>query len=636
MPLRSVLLFALLLAVSAAAQNATVGRWDDVLYSWIFNATPVKLCAIDAPTKCVNIIRLNVIVNPNKTIVVSIYPVLNVDVITEYSLLQVVTSTSTRTLSAVTVDLPMGGVLYAYSQFRVGNITSDYMRLCDSRYYHAVPVAAGRYTVKNINPPLYLMDNKTCISYKVIAPISLVANITTPYAHLAVFEMPSARKRVGLGFNGTQHLYNLQTIDAFLGRGFYLANGTQVPMIAVQKFAISHGPVHFSAIGMPQLFTTGGGFAYTIGWTPGDGMAVFWVYQQFNWGRAEVAFFGDGFGGYFAQEGAYIYANAWRQFVIYAPRYSLVDITVYDGIYLWNTRTLACGGYRGETVPTTSFASLPGGFLYRVDRAVEVEICNNSTYTYYAGAYYRRYTGSVEGYFMIDRVEPGACRRFRWDATPDYVYFFNSTADVCRFKPTFWFRGSSFTPGWRHYVTQDRKLIRDAPIDIDGMYLQLLNQTLQLLSSLYRNMTMSLLRWYKNARANESQALSLSQFVASQPRFLGTIKIDAATSTWLHTMLSELRRWQAAAPAVGGAVAAGLQAPSALTASAAAAAVATAWVASRRSLATAAFLAGFAILASALFVYYLYGVSVTAGLILAAVALMSIGAAAAWFRRAED
>ena len=623
------------MALAQTAGNATAGRWDDVLYSWMFNATPVKLCAVDAPTKCVNIIRLNATVNPNKTIVVTIYPVLNVDVITEYSLLQAVASAST--LSSVTIDLPVGGILYASNQFTVNSVTSVYVKLCNSQYYYAVPVAAGRYTVRNVNLPLYLMDNKTCISYKVVATVSSVANITTPYALFAVFEMPSSYKRASLGFNGTQHLYSLQTIDAFFGRGFYLGNKTQIPMIAVQKEAIYHGPVHFSAIRMTQRLVLGGGFAYTIGWTPGDGMAAVWVYQHFNTGRAEVAFFGDGFGGYIIQERPYAYANMWRQFVIYAPRYSIVDITVFDGMYLWNTRTIACGGYAGETAFYLSLPRLPtGGFLSRVDRAAEVEICNNSTYINYVGAYYIKSTGSVEGYFMIDRVEPGACRRFRWDATPDYVKFFNSTSDVCQNVPTLRFAGSSFTSGWRYYVTQNRQLIRsNTPITIDGMYLQTLNQTLQLLSSMYRNMTAELLQWY-NTQANEQQALSLSSFIASQPRFLGTLRLDSATSTWLKTTINELQKWQVAAPAVGGAVSVSLQAPSALTASAAAVAVATAWAASRRSLATAAFLAGFAILATALFVAALYGAAVTAALVMAAVILMSIGAAAAWQKQTGE
>jgi len=629
MSLRSVLVVVSLLAALTLAQtagNATAGKWDDVLYSWMFNATPVKLCAVDVPTKCVNIIRLNATVNPNKTIVVTIYPILNVDVITEYSLLQAVASASA--LSSITIDVPVGGILYASNQFSVNSVTSVYMKLCNSQYYYAVPVTAGRYTVKNVNLPLYLMDNKTCISYKVIAPVSSVANITTPYALLAVFEMPSSRKRVGLGFNGTQHLYNLQTIETFFGRGFYLANGTQVPMIVVQKYPIYHGPVHFSAIGMTQLMAPGGGFTYTMGWTPGDGVAVFWVYQQFNV-RAEVAFFGDGFGGYFLQENAYTYANIWRQFVIYAPRYSLVDITVFDGMYLWNTRTLACGGYRGETVVTTSFPRLPGGFLYRVDRVAEVEICNNSTYINYAGAYYIRYTGSVEGYFMIDRVEPGACRRFRWDGTPNYVYFFNSTSDVCQYRPTFWFAGSSFTPGWRYYVTQDRRLIRDTPIALDGMYLEMLNQTLQLLSSMYRNMSKNLMQWYNKTQANQSQVLSLSSFVASR-QFVGTLRLDSATSTWLKTVYNELQKWRVVGSSASfGAVS--LPAVPTAVAPAAAAAVAVAWAASRRDddVATTAAVAGIALALFGILMTLVYG---TNSLTLVALGVIVAAAAAAWRR----
>lgn len=633
--MRSLLFFALLLVVFDAAQTATnaTWNWDDVLYSYIYNVSTVKMCAVDAPTKCVGIIRLNTTnINPNKTIVITLYPSVNVDVITEYSLLQMVTSATT--LSSANIYLPRDGILYASNQFSANGITSIYAKLCDSHYYYIIPVTAGYYTVKNVNLPLYLMDNKTCISYKVIAPVSNVANLTSKYATIAVFEMPTARRRVGMGFNGTQHLYYLQ-VDQYFGRGFYIANGTRVPVIAAQRWYIYHGPIHFSAIGKSQLLVIGGGVIHSMGWTPGDGVIAFWTYQQFNNMKGEIFWFGDGFGGYLRQEVPYRDAGIWREFVIYAPRYSLVDVTLFDGTYFWNTRMLACGMYGGETATTGSFNVVPSGFLYRVDQASEVEICNNSTYIHYIGAYHIYTTGSVEGYYMVDKVDPGTCRRFRWDITPDYVYFFNSTSDFCQRKITIWFTGGSFTPGWRYYVTQDRKLIRSStPITVDGMYLQMLNQTLQLWRQQY-NATVSALQQWLKQQANATQ--SIVSFIASQPRFVGTLKIDSSTSTWLKTEYNELQKYQVVGPAaVGGAVSVSLQAPSVYTASAAAAAVATAWAASRRSLATAAFLAGFAVLATSLFVYYLYGASVSAGLVLASVVLMSIGAAAIWFRRSED
>jgi multidrug efflux pump subunit AcrB len=64
--------------------------------------------------------------------------------------------------------------------------------------------------------------------------------------------------------------------------------------------------------------------------------------------------------------------------------------------------------------------------------------------------------------------------------------------------------------------------------------------------------------------------------------------------------------------------------------------VATAWAASRRSLATAAFLAGFAILATALFTAALYGATIAASLVMAGVVLMAVGAAAAWQKQTGE
>jgi len=65
MSLRSLLLFALLPAALAAAQDVFISYW--------FNMTPTKLCAVDVPSRCFFIPRVDPNVDPSKTLVIVTY-----------------------------------------------------------------------------------------------------------------------------------------------------------------------------------------------------------------------------------------------------------------------------------------------------------------------------------------------------------------------------------------------------------------------------------------------------------------------------------------------------------------------------------------------------------------------------------
>jgi len=194
-------------------------------------------------------------------------------------------------------------------------------------------------------------------------------------------------------------------------------------------------------------------------------------------------------------------------------------------------------------------------------------------------------------FFYADEIEPGKCARLRWDPAVEQrptLAVYTTPQDVCTANNAILLT-QDYTPWWRYVIYPNRTLKPVAPIEPDYNYTLLWWYLLNMLSQLYRNMQGNFTQRLSNATQTNS-TVTLSSF--GQMQFLNTIRMDAATSVWLRTTLNELQRWQVVAPAVGGAVSVSLQAPSALTASAAAAAVATAWAASRRSLATAAFLAG--------------------------------------------
>jgi VIT1/CCC1 family predicted Fe2+/Mn2+ transporter len=135
-------------------------------------------------------------------------------------------------------------------------------------------------------------------------------------------------------------------------------------------------------------------------------------------------------------------------------------------------------------------------------------------------------------------------------------------------------------------------------------------------------------QWYAS-QANATYT-NLTNFLASQPRFVGTIRMDAATSTWLRTTLNELQKWQAVG-APGSFAPVSLPAVPAAIAPAAAAAVAVAWAASRRDddVAATAAVAGIALTLFGILMTLVYG---TESLTLVALGVIVAAAAAAWRR----
>ena len=642
MSLRSVFAVALLLAAVAAAQ------WSDVVLAVVANMSTVRVCAVDAPWSCINTVVLNVTIDPLRTIVLA----------TDYSAATaLIPSPYTIFIDPpgdgdvdVSVYVPYPGyVFHGADIFRVGGVAPERMRLC-GRDVYAVRVDAGRYDVTiydawvTLGSPLWLATADCNAVLMLVANLRYTAGLRRNWAYVVLFYMPTAHARRGWDptvLNGTQHAYFVRLgIDTrIVAVGYYVANKT-LPTFAyydtrdvnsegayVYKFAVgprAYDAYSYSPLG-PTTYTTYRRSlnVYNIGPTPGDGVAVV-ITPATLYGAAEVGWLSNDTGGYLRVVNSSLFADGWLQ--IRARRYALVEVAVNDSIYNYSTRTIACPPYAETT------ARVFDTVLTRLDRAKEIELCNNMTSTVYAALVYA--TGS---YAFIDEIQPGRCRRLRWDgaygAEQTALEFYTSPQSLCRLQRAAVRRGGQdYVAGWRYYITGNYSLVRGNPIDPDVLYAELWKLIMRYLANLH-NATLNALWQWLQMQANATK--KIEDYYRSLPHHVATIKIDSSTSVWLRTVLNVITGHAVSGPPPGGGFTPAV-ATSSITASAAAAAVATAWAASRRSLATAAFLAGFAILATALFVYYLYGAAVTAGLVLAAVALMSIGAAAAWFRKAED
>jgi VIT1/CCC1 family predicted Fe2+/Mn2+ transporter len=216
-----------------------------------------------------------------------------------------------------------------------------------------------------------------------------------------------------------------------------------------------------------------------------------------------------------------------------------------------------------------------------------------------------------------------------WDSalsSKPTLYVYASARAACSRTPIF--TTTSYNPGWRHFLFQNNTLRAVTPIAPDYDYASLWQQLLNMLSQQYSDLLNALTQWYAS-QANATYT-NLTNFLASQPRFVGTIRVDAATSTWLRTTLNELQRWQAVgtAPTFG---AVSLPTVPAAIAPAAAAAVAVAWAASRRDddVATTAAVAGVALALFGILMTLIYG---TSSLTLVALGVIVAAAAAAWRR----
>jgi hypothetical protein len=647
--LRSALVVVLLLAAAADA----AAQWSDVIYSWWSQVNVTRLCALDAPATCVYFPRIWI--NATDFSRTWIYMGDNVNMrLTRYlpnnlALLQfVVRSTPPQ---AVDVFVPAAGYIFASSVFAVNGKIADSVNICD-RSGRGVYVPAGVHRVAasgGVPLPLFYVD-RNCVFYRLGDYVSHVPNATTLNRTIvSVFYMPTARERRTIQllsflydiFNGTAHVYVVAAqhpIDrdiyiAPVGRGFYIANGTAVDAAVFvetaghRSFWYLYGPIAFD-LWRNATFNTGGNGEfrfYSIGPAPGDGI-VHIALPDYR--SASVVYLSDGTAGYMRIER---HPPGWHftsTLKFYAERYAIVEVAVStaDG-RVFGTRTLACPAY--NPTPLRTIRPIYIGNLTRLDRAKEVEICNRNNNTVYVGLYLT--ASRPLTYAYIDVINPGECRRFRWDGvlpnTATELHVFGSALAACANQPMLIIPGRNYADGWR-YLLVGRHLVPDGPIDPDAYYAELWRQIIQTMMQMYRNMTDAFLRWLANASA--SNATSLQSLVSSRPQFLGTIRMDSATSTWLRTTLNELQRWRAtgADPSF-----AGPRTPQVpvVIAPAAAAAVAVAWAASRRDddVATTAAIAGIAL---ALFGILMTLIFSTESLTLVALGVIVAAAAAAWRR----
>ena len=641
MPPRSALILIAALAALASAQ------WSDVVLALAVNTTVVKLCAADNPARCVFTPVLNMSIDPRRSVVYA----------TDYStqtgwIPSPHTVLISQTPAAVEVYVPVGGYIWHYgSSFRASGRVPDRIRLCNNEVY-GVLVGAGRHSVEvetllafseysgtYYYSPLWFTTADCTASFMLVHDINSAANFTRRHAFILALYMPTANATYPhgwlTGLNGTAHAYFVLLSDARIpAAGFYIANRTRVPTFAyynvwdIEKFSV--GPRAYDAYANESLnpwIYRHSINVYNIGPTPGDGVAVINT-PDVLYGVVEAGWIGNHTGGYLRVHDNVVFEHKWLQ--IRAKRFTFIELSVKDDLYMYSTRAIACPPYQESTARVFDTS------LARLDRAKEIELCNNMTAAVYVGLVI-----TAHGmYAFADVVVPGKCRRFRWDGIygveQTALEFYDSPQSFCKLQhAAVRYGGHDYTTGWRYYIVGNYSLVPASPIDLDTLYAEIWRQILQNLAQQY-NETMNALQQWLQMQQNATKRIE--DYYRSLPQYQGTIRMESSTSTWLRSVLEVISRYTVPGlpPTGGGFAPTPLPGTSALSAAAAAASVAVAWAASRRSLATAAFLAGFAVLASALFVYYLHGTSVMAALILAGVVLMSIGAAAAWFGKSED
>jgi hypothetical protein len=640
---RSLLLLAVLFAASAAAQ------WNDTIVIHYYNASAVRMCALDAPTRCVYTIKPNMtLYDPNKTSIFWMY--LRRDVnpprwsyggsVPNTALLQALYFYG-GTKPPLRIKVPSAGYVYSNSFFYLDGQAPDRHEVCRTSYMHAVPVSAGEYTLSSFTPPVYFLEPNTCTSYVLADWIFNVVNMTAPWALVYVIYMPTARKALWrTTFNGTAHVYNVNidggTIGDLwpVGRGIYLANGTYLPTIATSAGYFLgmwpwYGPVPFANYShVPSSHAV---WFYNAGQSPSDGSV--WLEPPLK--MRELTFLTEGSAGYLVFDSPYAYVTqfstisaSWppKRIIVYAQRYSLVEVALANSTHLYTVRTLACPAY---TTPPLVVPAMP-------NTAKELELCNNRTDTLYVALYV-----NPRHYFaFIDRLDPGACRRVRYDGSlhsNDIIYlFYDSPRTLCRWAPSRTrdlFRVVGLAPWYRYYIFSNNTVKRGPPITPDADYYSVWLNITRLLVQQY-NATINALLDVIRALINGSRTdatRALQNFIASQPRLVGTIRMDSSTSVWLRTTLNELQRFHVAGPPSGsfGPITSPTVPPA--LAPAAAAAVAVAWAASRRDddVAASAAVAGVALALFGILMTLIYGAE---SLGLVALGVIVAAAAAAWRR----
>ena len=631
---------ALLLAVFAVAQ------WSDLIMITYYNATPVKMCALDAPTRCVYVIKPNMtFYDPNKTSIFWMYynPKTSPPTWTyggsvpDTALLQALYYNA-GSKPSLSVDIPLAGFIYSPYPFYLDGMTADRLTVCGINSY-VLPASAGKHTLTSFTPPVYFLEPKTCTSYLLAALISSVVNATVPWGLVYVIHMPTATRALSATrFNGTAHIYNVNINGGSIGdlwpvgRGVYLGDGIYLPTVAMSAgYKLNtwpwYGPVPFANYSQAQSASRAV-WIYTIGPSPSDGVALVRPPLKMR----ELAYIAEDSAGYFAFDSPYAYVTQFdsvitsspqKSVVIYAQRYSLVEVAVSNGTHLFNARTLACPAY--STPPLVVL------FAYGLSK--ELELCNNRTDTVYVALY----VSGMYYFNFIDRLDPGQCRRVRFDGalrSSDVIYYFYSDAKtLCSKAPSLQgalFRVSGLAPWYRYYVFSNNTVKQGPSIFADYGYGAAWSDLTMLLAQMYNSTLNELKKMLQQTQQQYNATQALQSFIASQPQVAGTIKVDSATSTWLKTTLNVLQKWRIVGSSASfGAV--GLPAVPAAVAPAAAAAVAVAWAASRRDddVATTAAVAGIALALFGILMTLVYG---TSSLTLIALGIIVAAAAAAWRR----
>jgi hypothetical protein len=650
---RSLLFAALLLAVLAAAQF----EWQsDMLISTWSNMSATKMCATDAPSRCYFVPKLDFAVDPTKTLLIVTYQcgtsVCNVaNPIGDYLLLRYI---FTATKTWYIIDIPRGGLLYSPNPFKIGPVGSNMQvsatsyTVCGKTYNYAYYASAGSYNITPLQPPYYIVDINNCFEYRIVAPSGAVVNITTGWFSLYLAElMPYTRKifysNQGYALNGTLHAY-FTYFHAFLnpmGSGFYIM-GPRVSMTLVMPFYYYsgfysfRGPVAFDVWSDYWLYGGAPGdlrIAYNIGPPPGDGFMMAVLAGTVASGGARLAYVSENATGYFVIQ--YPSRMIGAGYVTFQRRYAVVDVTLADNIYIYNTRGIAC--------PIAYYNM--GWFFNRLDRSYEVEVCNNRTDAVYVTLGCVYLTSNLVGGYITpgfyrnmygDLIAPGKCVRLRWDSAiasdKPCLQVYKSAQDVCAYY-SYVISTTNYNPGWRHFLFQNNTLKAVAPIAPDYDFPSLLKQLVDLLGWQYKNVLGNYSKWYATQRnatqTNATQAANLTSFFASQLQFLGTIKMDSSTSTWLRTTLNELQKLRVVGTSASSFGAVSIPTVPTAVAPAAAAAVAVAWAASRRDddVATTVAVAGIALALFGILMTLVYG---TSSLTLVALGIIAAAAAAAW------
>ena len=653
MSLRSLLLVALLFAVLVVAQ---ANMRDMFVSYWSNSSDLVRLCAVDAPSRCYYVPKVEH-VDTSKTLVIITYKCGEqtcaiTDPVGDYYLLRYV---AVEERDWLVVNIPRSGLLYSTSSFSVGpagsasKTPSTSYTACGRTYQFAYYVSAGSYNITPFRPPYYIVDLSTCREYRIAALTSEVDNITTGWYSLYlatmypdVFAIYGANH--GIALNGTLHAY-LTYFHAFLdppGSGFYLLGPYVSPTLVMPVyyggggFYSFRGPVAYDVWSYYRL--SGGApeemyIHYNIGWPPGDGFFTAVLLGTVAQGLAELAYIAENSAGYFMMRPIPAVGGGYATF---HRRYDVAHVVLKDALYVYDTRGVAC---------PIAFYNI-GWALNRLDRAYEIEVCNNRTDVVYVALVAENMVpaGNIgsyifPGYYVYmyaDVLKPRNCTRLRWDAAvlaaptvKPYLRVFTSPQDLCG-NTEYIISTTSYDPSWR-YAIVGNSLVPLGPISPDYNYTLLWLELLKRLSQLYRNTWGNFSKYLNATRgANATAAFNLTGFYASMSQFLGTIKMDSATSVWLKTTLQELQKWRVVGSSASFGVVSLPAVPTAV-APAAAAAVAVAWAASRRDddVATTAAVAGIALALFGILMTLIYG---TSSLALVALGVIVAAAAAAWRR----